>query len=219
MMEPASQPPTSTTVRNVALACLGALALVSLAAALLVAANTASAKTGTRRGEAKVGHTTITASPVAAASASATDPIGQVAVDAGTGNGDQNGSGGQATTPTDTGPRIVYFRLRQQPKCGPSGPVQPAVIEWKVSGATGAALSVDNPGIVGSYRSYPGTTGSETLTFSCPLPAGTTESHVYTIYTTGGSPQRSATMTAKATTPGASPAPKTSGKPSAPAGY
>jgi len=76
-----------------------------------------------------------------------------------------------------------------------------------MSGSDGAALSVDNPGLVGSYRTYPDSTGSETLTFSCGGAPGTTESHVYTIYTTGAGPRKSATITAKAKIGGASPTP------------
>jgi hypothetical protein len=213
-MEPDSQPATSTNVRNIALAGLGVLATISLVTALVVA-NTSSAK---HRAERTANSESAKGSLSAAPSAQSSDAAGQVASGGGTG-GDSNQATDQGTQGThqDNGPQIVYFRFRQQPKCTASGP-QPAIIEWKVSGATGAALSVDNPGIVGSYRKYSGTTGSETLYVSCA--PGNTESHVYTIYTTGSEPQRSATLNAKVTAPAAaSPTPKTTTQPSAPPKY
>jgi hypothetical protein len=207
-MEPDSQPPTSTNVRNIALAGLGVLATISLVTALVVA-NTSSGKhRSSRSADTNAAKGSLSTAP----SAQASDAAGQAAGNGGTGAENQATGQGTQGTHQDNGPQIVYFRFRQQPKCTASGP-QPAIIEWKVSGATGAALSVDNPGIVGSYRSYSGTTGSETLYFSCQ-PAGSTETHVYTIYTTGGNPQRSSTLTAKATSPGPSPTPRTTTQPS-----
>jgi hypothetical protein len=213
-MEPDSQPATSTNVRNIALAGLGVLATISLVTALVMA-NTSSGK---HRAERTANSEGAKGSLSTAPSAQASDAAGQAANGGGTGS-DNNQATDQGTQGThqDNGPQIVYFRFRQQPKCTASGP-QPAIIEWKVSGATGAALSVDNPGIVGSYRKYSGTTGSETLYVSC-APGGT-ESHVYTIYTTGSEPQRSATLNAKVTAPAAaSPTPKTTTQPSAPPKY
>jgi hypothetical protein len=213
-MEPDSQPSTSTSVRNIALAGLGVLATISLVTALIVA-NTSSGKHRTHRtADSERAKGSFSAAP----SAPASDAADQTAGGAGTG-GDSNQATGQGTQDThqNNGPQIVYFRFHQQPKCTASGP-QPAVVEWKVSGATGAALSVDNPGIVGSYRTYSGTTGSETLYVSCA--PGKTESHVYTIYTTGSEPQRSATLNAKVTGQSqASPTPRTTGQPSAPPKY
>lgn len=112
--------------------------------------------------------------------------------------------GGQATTSpaAPSGPQVVYFRVAQQPKC-PQGttlypvPGQPLVLEWKVSGGYEVALSVDNPGVVGSYGRYP-LTGSQELTFSCGGAPGTTEKHTYTLYTIGGGAQRSRTLTVSA---------------------
>jgi hypothetical protein len=213
-MEPDSQPSTSTSVRNIALAGLGVLATISLVTAIVVA-NTSSGK---HRAERTADSERAKGSFSAAPSAPASDAAGQAASGGGTGGDSGQGSGqGNQDTHQNNGPQIVYFRFRQQPKCTASGP-QPAIVEWKVSGATGAALSVDNPGIVGSYRKYSGTTGSETLYVSCA--PGNTESHVYTIYTTGSEPQRSATLNAKVTGPTqASPTPKPTTQPSAPPRY
>jgi hypothetical protein len=213
-MEPDSQPATSTSVRNIALAGLGVLATISLVTALVVA-NTSSS--GKHRAERTANSGDAKGSLSTAPSAQASETTGPAAGGGGTGGDNQGNGQGNQGTHQDNGPQIVYFRFRQQPKCTASGP-QPAIIEWKVSGATGVALSVDNPGVVGSYRKYSGTTGSETLHVSCQ-PAGGTESHVYTIYTTGSDPQRSSTLTAKVTVPSPSPTPKTTTQPSAPPGY
>lgn len=110
------------------------------------------------------------------------------------------GGGSGPTTPS--GPRIVYFRIKQQVKC-PRGndPGQPLILEWHATGGvTKMALSVDNPGLVGGYATYDGPDGSQTFTnFGCAPPAGTTETHIYTIYTVGGGAQKSKTLTISAT--------------------
>jgi len=194
-------------MRTLLLTCLGLLALVSVAVALVVSQSSSAGqnRTGARAGDNGLGG----ASASATVAADATDGTGT-----GGGSGDTTGNGGATTQPTWTpthttqaGPQVVYFRFKQQPKCISPGNTLPAIIEWKVSGATGAALSVDNPGIVGSYRTYDGTTGSETLYAGCGGSPGSTEKHTYTIYTVGGSPQRSATLTATLTVPGATPTP------------
>ncbi|GGQ76982.1 hypothetical protein [Couchioplanes azureus] len=122
-------------------------------------------------------------------------------------------AGGGHHAPKPAGPQIVYFRVQQQPRCDTAGNHTPATVQWKLSGATGAALSVDNPGVVGSYRSYTGTTGTETLNFSCGGGPGSTETHVYTLYTVGGGKQRSQTINVSATVPGAPPSPAASTTP------
>lgn len=201
-MEPASSASGTTNLRNAALVFLGVLALISLVAALIAANMPGRQKV---RSAGDVTPTSPSPTPVVTVTVSAT-------ATATTDNTAQTGGYG-AGQEGQAGPQVVYLRLKQQPRCG-SKPV-PAIIEWKVSGATGAALSVDNPGVVGSYRSYHDTSGSETLPFSC---GGAAEKHTYTIYTTGGSPQRSQTITASVAanvTP--SDPPKTSSKPSAPA--
>jgi hypothetical protein len=198
-MDPASSAPANANLRNTALVFLGVLALISLVAAL-VAANIP----GKPKVRSAGGTTPTSPPPASVVSVSPAITGNGTTENTGQGGGYDSGQAGQ------TGPQIVYFRLKQQPRCG-NKPVA-AIIEWKISGATGTSLSVDNPGIVGSYRSYQGTTGSETFTFSC---GGSTEKHTYTLYTTGGGPQRSETITATATTTTTDP-PKPSTKPSAP---
>jgi hypothetical protein len=110
----------------------------------------------------------------------------------GTGNGDKNAGHG--------GAQIVSFEIVQQPRCA-SGttkyetPAVPLKIKWKVAGATGVALSVDDPHRVGSYGNY-GLEETMEFTFSCGGAVGSTETHKYTITTTGGSGEpKSKTLT------------------------
>jgi len=105
----------------------------------------------------------------------------------GSGGGNGSGSGGGGG---QGGAQIVSFTIVQQPRC-PTGttkyetPAVPLKISWKVTGATGIALSVDDPHRVGSYGSY-GTEGTLEFTFSCGGKVGSTETHEYTLTTTGG---------------------------------
>ena len=98
--------------------------------------------------------------------------------------------------------KIVEFKIVQQPKC-PKGTAVfraeavPVIIKWKVTGATGVGLSVDNPKMPGSYGNYPAS-GTETFTFSCGGPVGTFEKHTYTITTTGGKQTKRAEVKASA---------------------
>ncbi|MDQ7905498.1 hypothetical protein RB614_13290 [Phytohabitans sp. ZYX-F-186] len=103
--------------------------------------------------------------------------------------------------PQDTGARIVWFRITQEPQC-PQGtteyPVEgvPVVVEWKVTGADKVTISVDGPGIYGTYP----TEGSETFTFSCGGAAdGETVKHTYLLKTVGGGSTKSKQLTATAT--------------------
>jgi hypothetical protein len=115
----------------------------------------------------------------------------------GTGTGTDTGS----TTDAGTGPKIVYFRVKQKPRC-PQGtnvhPIEgsPLVVEWKVTGAHQAELAVDGPGVYNSY----GLEGSETFTFSCGGAPGTVEQHTYRLTTVGGGSPRTKTISASATT-------------------
>jgi hypothetical protein len=108
----------------------------------------------------------------------------------GAGHDGDGGGGGDGGAP---GAQIVSFTVVQQPTC-PSGttkyetPGVPLKISWKVTGATGIALSVDDPHRVGSYGSY-GTEGTLEFTFSCGGAVGSTETHRYTLTTAGGSGQ------------------------------
>jgi hypothetical protein len=118
---------------------------------------------------------------------------------AGTGTGKGNGAGDR-NNGGHGGAQIVSFEVVQQPRCA-SGttayetPAVPLKIKWKVTGATGVALSVDDPNRVGSYGSY-GPEETMEFTFSCGGAVGSTETHKYTIHTTGGSGQaKSKTVT------------------------
>ncbi|BCB86105.1 hypothetical protein Psuf_034180 [Phytohabitans suffuscus] len=103
--------------------------------------------------------------------------------------------------PQDSGPRIHWFRITQKPQC-PQGtseyPVEgvPVVLEWKVTGVEQVTISVDGPGVYGTYPAE----GSETFTFSCGGAAdGETVKHTYLLKTVGGEPVRSKQLTATAT--------------------
>ncbi|MFG2045678.1 hypothetical protein [Dactylosporangium sp. NPDC048998] len=98
--------------------------------------------------------------------------------------------------------KIVEFKIVQQPKCPEGTAVYradavPVIIKWKVTGATGVGLSVDNPDLPGSYGNYPAT-GTETFTFSCGGPVGSVETHTYTITTIGGKQTKRAQVKASA---------------------
>jgi hypothetical protein len=117
---------------------------------------------------------------------------------AGSGTGKSTGTGDKKAG--HGGAQIVSFEIVQQPRCA-SGttkyetPAVPLKIRWKVAGATGVALSVDDPHRVGSYGSY-GLEETMEFTFSCGGAVGSTETHKYTITTTGGSGEpKSKTLT------------------------
>jgi hypothetical protein len=154
------------------------------------------------------GPTTSAASgvPTTATSPSTSDAGGAGTV-SGTPGSPAAGTGATASRPdppeaTLSGPRIVSFAVTQQVRCPTtaSGAVTPLILSWHAAGGvTRIALSVDNPGIVGSYQTYDGPDGSETFTnFGCRGPAGSRETHVFTIYTVGGGKQVSRTLTISA---------------------
>lgn len=123
----------------------------------------------------------------------------------GNANGNGSGSGGSGgggsaggtrptTAPTTSAPDgsavIASFEVTQQPRCAEGtavvrAPAVPVIISWRVTGATGVALSVDNPQIVGSYGQY-GPQESLELSFPCDGPVGSTVTHTYSITTVGG---------------------------------
>jgi hypothetical protein len=94
---------------------------------------------------------------------------------------------------------IVYFRVKQKPQC-PQGTNQnpipgiPLIVEWQVTGAAGVTLSVDGPGV---YKSY-GPQGTETFTFGCGGPVGSTVSHTYILNAERNGAHASKTLTASA---------------------
>jgi len=123
------------------------------------------------------------------------------------GNGGDGGNGGGTghTSPPPSGPTIHWFKITSSTKCAAGDATIGVTVGWHVTGADSVALSVDNPGIVGSYKKGYQLDDSETLTLDCGAGAPP-KTHTWTIYTVGGGPQRSQTITAKAT-PAASPKP------------
>jgi hypothetical protein len=99
------------------------------------------------------------------------------------------------STSSANGPKVT-FTLVQKPKCAEGtavfrAPAVPAIIKWKITGATSAALSVDDHShTAGTYGPEP-LSGTETFDFGCNGPVGSTEKHTYAIYSVGGGPQRS----------------------------
>jgi hypothetical protein len=123
-----------------------------------------------------------------------------------TGNGGRTNASPSASASAATGAKIVYFKVTHQPACPVVGtadapfsaPGQDVTIAWKVTGATGVALSVDNPNYYasnnqGSYGSY-GAESSQTLGFGCDT-SKPNSTHTYTINTTGGGASKSMTIT------------------------
>jgi len=102
----------------------------------------------------------------------------------------RNGQGTGSTRPS-TGAsnasgsaKIVFFDITRHPQCkAPGVSRSPAQISWKVTGATGIALSVDTDK-VGHYGEY-GPEGKLDFPFTC---GGTelTETHTFRITTRGG---------------------------------
>jgi hypothetical protein len=95
-----------------------------------------------------------------------------------------------------SGPTIVYFEVAQKPKCAEGtavfrAPAVPLIIKWKITGATSAALSVDDPTNTPGTYGPEGLSGTEEFTFSCAGEVGSTETHKYAIYSVGGGTQKS----------------------------
>lgn len=173
------------------------------------------------------GTTTAGGSPTTSDSPSYSAELGAAAsaspstggTDAGTGSDSGSGSGSgstaaapqktttrtTATTEAAAGPEIVYFKIAQKPKCAEgtdvyTSPAVPLVIKWKITGATSAALSVDDPtDTPGTYGSE-GLTGSQEFSFSC-AEANSTETHTYVIYSVGGGTQKHKKLTVSVKVP------------------
>jgi hypothetical protein len=104
--------------------------------------------------------------------------------------GSSSGGGGGGQAPAPAG-KVTSLRVTQQPTCPIKGtpdapfskPGTDVKISWTVTGASGAAVAVDNPGVYGAYgASYPAS-GSLTLAFPCN-DTGTTK-HTYTVWPVG----------------------------------
>lgn len=156
--------------------CVSAAAVVTLAAC-------GSSGGGTVVKVAATPSATATASPSPTAITSAT-PSAAPATHTGTGTG-----GGAGPTATLT--------LTMAPSC-PSGTNlvhfdgNGATLSWTTTGATGVSLLIDG----GLFSSY-GPSGSATLPFSCTASPNTTQTHIYTLQTTG-TQQLQRTVTASA---------------------
>lgn len=89
-------------------------------------------------------------------------------------------------------PRIESFTVVSEPSCPVVGtpdapfssPGAGVVIAWKISGAEGAAISVDNPGVYASYGGDYPATGQLELSFPCDGGSGET-THTYTVWPKG----------------------------------
>jgi hypothetical protein len=85
----------------------------------------------------------------------------------------------------------VSISVVKQPTCPVHGtpdapfssPGTDAVISWKVTGANGAALAVDNPTVYAAYGTY-GATGQMSFAFGCSGTTGKT-THSYTVWPAG----------------------------------
>lgn len=98
------------------------------------------------------------------------------------------------TTSRPAGPRIEYFRVKTKPSCPSSGgaggvtfPGNGAELEWKITGGpTEVTISIDGPGIFGTYTAV----HTETFPFTCSGPSNTTQQHKYTLKVPGTSLQQ-----------------------------
>jgi hypothetical protein len=133
---------------------------------------------------------TTTAAPTAEASASAQQPA------TGTGKpAKQQTSSSHSSTQSNTQPSApqatVTLSVAKQPSCPVHGttdapfssPGTDVTIAWKVTGAAGAALAVDNPTIYGAYGMYDAA-GQLSLSFPCGTTPGKT-THTYTVWPSG----------------------------------
>ncbi|WP_018680788.1 hypothetical protein [Actinokineospora enzanensis] len=113
------------------------------------------------------------------------------------------------TAPAGAGAKVVSFTVVRKPSCpvqaspgAPfSSPGSPVVIAWQVSGASGAAISVDSPGMYGSYGSDYAASGQLELAFPCDTTPGKT-THTYTVWPKGAkSVSQNLTVSATNNTP------------------
>ncbi|WP_132126443.1 hypothetical protein [Actinocrispum wychmicini] len=95
------------------------------------------------------------------------------------------------TSATSKPAPTVSISVVRQPTCPVHGtpdapfssPGTDVIISWKVTGASGAAVAVDNPNIYGAYGMYDAT-GQLTLAFGCSGTTGKT-THTYTVWSAG----------------------------------
>jgi hypothetical protein len=97
-------------------------------------------------------------------------------------------SGGQTTSAAAEPVSISVVRqpicpVHGTPEAPFSSPGIDVIISWKVTGATKAALSVDNPKVYAAYGTYEAS-GQLSLAFPCDTTPGTT-THTYTVWPAG----------------------------------
>lgn len=159
------------------------------------------------------------ASTVASAAASSGSAPGSVAAPTTTaGHGASGGTGGTGTGTGGGGasgsaPRIDQFAMacaaqgtEDIPGLGTVPNDYEPVLTWHVTNATGVALSVDAPNMVGSYGTFQTAAGTKVIgAGGCEKGQGT---HTFTLYTVGGTgprAQRTLQLTGTHTEPTAPP--------------
>jgi hypothetical protein len=169
---------------------LGAVAVIAALAGCNVSAGSPTTQLPTVVPES----TFDTAAPVTTATTKSGTTGGQGSSSGGSGGSSGGGgSGGGKSTSTSSPPSgSVTVSVKKQPLCPRNGtpdspfstPGQDVTISWKVTGATKAAISVDQPNHYGSYGSDYPASGELTLPFSCNNTTGKT-SHTYTVWPAG----------------------------------
>jgi hypothetical protein len=141
----------------------------------------------------------VSSTPAASASASASASA-TASASAGTGTTTGTGTIGTGTTNTGTGGGggpTLDVSVTTQPRCAQGTnnfmtPGQAGAVSWKATGVTNVTISVDGPGIYGTY----GLTGTQEFAFGCSGAEGSTETHTYTFNTIPAGITRTITMSA-----------------------
>jgi hypothetical protein len=131
---------------------------------------------------------TESTAPPASSAGNATGSTGKPGAATTTRTTTTKASGGQ---PSSAAAEPVSISVVRQPTCPVRGtpeapfssPGTDVVIAWKVTGATKAALSVDNPKVYAAYGTYEAS-GQLSLTFPCDTTPGST-THTYTVWPAG----------------------------------
>jgi hypothetical protein len=170
---------------------LGVVAVIGTGFALAGCNNVSAGSPTTQQPSVATTTTSDTAPP-----ATATTKSGAQGNSSGGSGGSSNsgsGSGGSKSTSSSSPPSAsATISVKKQPLCPRNGtpdapfstPGQDVTIAWKVTGATKAALSVDQPSQYAAYGSDYPASGELTLPFSCNNTPGKT-SHTYTVWPSG----------------------------------
>jgi hypothetical protein len=137
-----------------------------------IGVNTTSAGASTATPPSSAGSTTTTTAKSSATTTRATDTRSAPPV-----------SGAAAPSVTLSAARQPTCPVRGAPDAPFSAPGTDVIIQWKVTGASGAALAVDNPKVYGAYGTYEAA-GQLSLAFPCDDAAGKT-THNYTVWPAG----------------------------------